>query len=243
MIRSPNIGRSFWTSSAYFLLSAAIFGIAFTQWPLFSENQNTKYLIGLGNAGMGFLHEDWLANTIDPLPTFSALVHLTYRFLNQNFFYLYHSLLLGLYLTSLMWIADKVFGLSKTVAGQLLFGAFVVAFHSSLLPPLLARNSRNKPRLDSTGRCSQSISAKSCPAAKHFWCIADILNRAIPARRALLGCGYGSNCGNLPFHLFTECCRAYLFIRCHTLVAKQNIQEAHPGGVNRAALSPTRAVI
>ena len=50
-----------------FLFWSICFGIAFTQWPLYSENQNTKFLQGLATAGMGYLSNDWLANTIREL--------------------------------------------------------------------------------------------------------------------------------------------------------------------------------
>lgn len=135
MTASPKIDRSFLARFGLFLLWAVAFSVSFTQWPLYTENQNTKFLIGLARAGFGVLEGDWLASTVDPLPVFSGLVWLTYRFLHQNFFYLYHALLLGVYLYSLFAIADTVFDVSKYVAGHILFGAFVVAFHSSLLPP------------------------------------------------------------------------------------------------------------
>lgn len=135
MTKLHKFDRSMIEWSGLFLLWSAAFGIAFTQWPLYSENQNTKYLIGLAAAGLGYLNQDWLANTIDPLPAFTGLVYFTYRFLHQNFFYLYHTLLLGLYLASLMIIADRVFHIGRTLVGRTLFGAFVIAFHSSLLPP------------------------------------------------------------------------------------------------------------
>lgn len=118
-----------------FLLWTLLFGVAFTQWPLYSENQDTKFLQGLAAAGYGHLSGDWLANTIDPLPAFSALVHLTGRFLHPNFFYLYHALLLGTYLYSLVGIAGYLFAPLRTWQGRLLFSTVVIALHASLLPP------------------------------------------------------------------------------------------------------------
>lgn len=118
-----------------FLFWAAAFGISFTQWPLYSENQNTKFLQGVASGGMGHLGNDWLANTIDPLPVFSTLVFLTYRFGTPLLFYLFHALLLGLYLYALGAICSYVFPLRKTAIGLPLFYVAVIAFHSSLLPP------------------------------------------------------------------------------------------------------------
>lgn len=126
---------NFLKKTALFLFWSLLFGLAFTQWPLYSENQNTKYLIGLAAGGRGYLHNDWLANTVDPLPVFTGLVYLTYRFLHQNLFYLYHGLLLGVYLYSLMGIACKVFDIGKTVAGYTFFSTFIIALHAGLLTP------------------------------------------------------------------------------------------------------------
>ena len=118
-----------------FLFWSIAFGIAFTQWPLFSENQHTKFLQGLARAGVGRLEKDWLANTIDPLPAFSAIVFVTAKYLPSATFYLYHALLLGLYIFSLTGIAEKIFQLDRTRAGRLLFMVVVIALHSGLLPP------------------------------------------------------------------------------------------------------------
>ena len=51
-----------------------IFGISYTQYPLYTSNQHTKFLQGLAKAGNGYLNKDWLANTLDPLPAFTFLV-------------------------------------------------------------------------------------------------------------------------------------------------------------------------
>jgi len=111
------------------------FAIAFTQWPLYSENQNTKFLQGLAAAGVGTLNEDWLANTVDPLPAFSLLVQLTAGLLHPSLFYLFQALLLGVYLFSLVGIANIVFGLNRTRAGTVVFLVSVIALHSSLVWP------------------------------------------------------------------------------------------------------------
>ncbi|MEA3337307.1 MAG: DUF6798 domain-containing protein [Chloroflexota bacterium] len=118
-----------------FLFWAAAFGLAYTQWPLFSGNQNTKFLHGLAGAGFGYLGEDWLANTLDPLPAFSWLVRLTSSILPLFIFYLYHALLLGVYLASIAGIAGEVFPLKQTRAGLILFAVVIIALHARLLPP------------------------------------------------------------------------------------------------------------
>ncbi len=57
-------------------LAAAVFAVAHTQSPLFYSNQNQYFLKGLANAGVGDLKSDWLANSTDPVPVFSAFVTL-----------------------------------------------------------------------------------------------------------------------------------------------------------------------
>ena len=118
-----------------FAVWTTAFAVAFTQWPLFSENQNTKFLHGLAAAGVGTLNEDWLANTIDPLPAFSLLVQLTAQLLHPDLFYLYQALILGVYLFSLVGIADLVFDLNRTRVGAVFFMVAVIAMHSSLVVP------------------------------------------------------------------------------------------------------------
>jgi hypothetical protein len=53
---------------------AIAFAVALAQDPLYTANQNTKYLHGAAAAGHGDLAHDWMANTIDPLPVFTGLV-------------------------------------------------------------------------------------------------------------------------------------------------------------------------
>ena len=120
---------------AQFLFWALAFDLAFTQWPLYSENQNTKFLIGLAHARYGNLSQDWLANTIDPLPAFSFLVYLTYRFLHEGLFYVYHALLLGVYLYSVVGIAQTVIPLTESQVGRLYLRVTVIAMHAGLLWP------------------------------------------------------------------------------------------------------------
>ena len=58
---------------------AALFAIAHGQSPEYYSNQHQYLLHGLAKAGLGHLSEDWLANTQDPTPTFTAIVDWTYR--------------------------------------------------------------------------------------------------------------------------------------------------------------------
>ncbi len=53
---------------------AVLFAVAHTQSPLYYSNQNQYVLHGAASAGVGDLSSDWLANTTDPTPVFSAFV-------------------------------------------------------------------------------------------------------------------------------------------------------------------------
>lgn len=77
-------------------------------------NQTTKLLFGMADAGVGYLDQDWMANTIDPLPVFSWIVEFTYRYLGEWVFYVYVFLLLGIYLYSVMMILDHFFQINQS---------------------------------------------------------------------------------------------------------------------------------
>ncbi len=120
-----NLLGSFWQ----FILLAIVFGICYTQDPLYSKNQNTKFLYGLANAGLGFLKEDWLANTIDPLPFFSFLVTITYRYLSEHFFYVYYLMILGLYLYSGLGIVSLLYKIDRSKVKYFSYLALIIAIH------------------------------------------------------------------------------------------------------------------
>jgi len=118
----------------FFVLTAA-FDIAFTQWPLCCENQHTKFLHGVAATGYGLLENDWLANTVDPLPAFSFIVRATYVLLAEPFFYIYHALLLGVYLYSIVGIASYMYPRLRDTGPRMVFITVIIALHASLLPP------------------------------------------------------------------------------------------------------------
>jgi hypothetical protein len=116
------------------LLSLAIwgvatlaFGVAYTQSILYEGNQNTKFLHGLAE-DIGYLKADWLARTIDPLPAFTYLIKLTYP-INQNLFYVYYILLMGVYLYSILGIVFYLFKIEKFSARLYIF-AILLILHS-----------------------------------------------------------------------------------------------------------------
>ncbi|HWQ83772.1 MAG TPA: hypothetical protein VN363_04350, partial [Anaerolineales bacterium] len=132
---SPAAHNSLAKNIALFLgwvLFTALFSLAYTQAPLYEGNQNTKFLHGLAEAGRGYLQYDWLANTVDPLPVFSALVNITAR-ISESLFYYYYAVLFGIYIFSLYGIADFIFELRKSWAKSLLFLGLFFTAHSAWL--------------------------------------------------------------------------------------------------------------
>src|SRR5580704_7472678 len=68
--RQRGAGLGVFAALIWAVISAAAFGLA----PLYYSNQNQYFLHGLAAAGRGDLATDWLANTRDPTPPFSAAV-------------------------------------------------------------------------------------------------------------------------------------------------------------------------
>jgi len=111
------------------LLATAIFSVAYTQSPLYEGNQNTKFLHGLAQAGQDYLQEDWLANTIDPLPVFSFLVYLT-ALVNEKLFYLQYALLFGVYIIAIMGILSVLHKDRWTLTKQVAFFTLFLIVHA-----------------------------------------------------------------------------------------------------------------
>jgi hypothetical protein len=112
------------------------FGVAHTQAPLYYSNQNQYFLHGLAAGGLGDLREDWLANTQDPTPVFSAAVAFTYRHLGPAWFYAYYFVLLGVYFVSLVLVCYTLPWRPRTDLGRFLFLTLLVAAHAAVVRPL-----------------------------------------------------------------------------------------------------------
>jgi len=67
------------------LISLAAFGAEFQR--LYNSNQNTKFLHAFAQSGVGFLREDWTAQTKDGLPLFTAIVRLILDSVGEPGFY------------------------------------------------------------------------------------------------------------------------------------------------------------
>jgi hypothetical protein len=147
--RSTNLS-GFLCRFGAFLVWAAIFGVAHTQAPLYYSNQNQYFLHGLAWAGKGDLQNDWLAQTLDPTPVFSAFVAAVARVADERIFYVFYILILGLYFHALvgLWpfvtrkdpLANSPKG--ERAASQPAWWAFTALFvfvHSGLIRLLSAR--------------------------------------------------------------------------------------------------------
>lgn len=114
-------------------LGTLIFSIIYFQNPLYVSNQHTKFLQGLSSAGYGYLKYDWLANTLDPLPIFSFIVFVTYRFFHEYLFYFYYMILLGVFLFSIFGLLFEFNILKKTKISVFIFFVSFVFLHSVFL--------------------------------------------------------------------------------------------------------------
>ena len=123
-----------------FLALSTLFAIGYSQSPLYTSNQNQYFLHGLAAGGYGNLAADWLTNTLDPTPVFSKLVELSYNLLHQGgAFYVYYALLMGIYLYSLIGIANCLLNLGTPSAKSLAFTALLITVHSAGLRFALSR--------------------------------------------------------------------------------------------------------
>ncbi len=116
-----------------------LLGVAYGQEPLFTSNQNQYYLHGLAQAGVGFLEQDWLANTRDPTPVFSWIVRLTAQAFDIRLSYLYFLGLFALYFAGLVGVARQVDRKLSSDRAWLFFLAGLFLTHSAALRVLMSR--------------------------------------------------------------------------------------------------------
>src|SRR2546423_1746729 len=118
---------------ALLLLLAAAFAVAHTQAPLYYSNQNQYFLHGLAQGGRGHLDRDWLANTADPTPVFSAAVAWTYRHVGEWPFHAVFFALLVVYFVSLAALVPALPGAPRTRAGQFAALTLLIVTHAAVL--------------------------------------------------------------------------------------------------------------
>ncbi len=131
MTMNPTTKARFLLIGKFLLMS--VFAISFRQRPLYSSNQNTYFVHGLANAGVGYLNLDWLAQTTDPFPVFSALVSVTMRVFGENAFYLYQIVIQGIYAYSILGIGSYVFRFDHMGIKYVSYFVLLTALYSGLL--------------------------------------------------------------------------------------------------------------
>jgi len=132
MKNKERLNKNIFLALGFWLIVSILFSFTYTQSPLYEGNQNTKFLHGLARAGLGYLNEDWLANTVDPLPIFSLLVTVT-ALINEKLFYIEYVLMFGVYVYSLMGIATSLFNAKRNLTKQAVFLALIFTIHSRWL--------------------------------------------------------------------------------------------------------------
>jgi len=124
----------------FVLLLTVLFGIAYTQSPLYTSNQNQYFLHGFADAGYGYLKNDWLASTTETTPVFRFLVAATMQlFQRSTIFYFYYAGLMGIYLFSIIGIVSSVVDIKRHKTIYLLFVAILLVIHSAAFRFLLSQ--------------------------------------------------------------------------------------------------------
>lgn len=114
------------------LLAAAVFAIAYTQAPLYFLNQNQYLLHGEAQTRGSYLASDWLANTQDPTPLFSAFVKWTeFEFPSLPITVAY-ALVMVAYVVSVIAIVRKLPRQPATRVGRGFAFALFLAAHAAL---------------------------------------------------------------------------------------------------------------
>jgi len=135
-----NQGQVFIKNLVFVVGWTVLFTLAYSQSPLYSSNQNQYFLHGLAKAGVGYLNQDWLGNTLDPTPVFSGLVALTYRIFEwPPIFYLYFTILAGVYFFSLTGIVTQIFPGEMPSGQRGLFFGLLITLHSAALSYIAVR--------------------------------------------------------------------------------------------------------
>jgi hypothetical protein len=116
-----------------------LFAVNFGLQPLYTDNQNTKFLHGAAAAGWGLLAGDWTASTLDPLPVFSVLVEWLYRFSAIQLTYILLVFLLFVYGYALFGIVNHVWRMKHGSAEIYVFAALFFIAHKFGMESGLAR--------------------------------------------------------------------------------------------------------
>ena len=140
-----------------------LFAGAYYQLSLFVSNQNTYFLVGLANAGYGYLSSDWLAQQTDVVPVFSALVSLVHAHSSHWIFYALFSGIAAVYALSLFTIVARLYPTTSRIAQPAAFFALLTLIHapwvlspfSGLIPGL--RTIQTLAELSTSGLAGQYV--------------------------------------------------------------------------------------
>ena len=111
-----------WTrATLLFMLGTAAFAVAYTQWPPLLRESTHQVFAGSGCRGLRQppAPTGWPTRSIR-CRLFRSWLKRPTRWLDPTFFYLFHALLLGIYLFSLIGIMNRTVGLNRTSAGAAL---------------------------------------------------------------------------------------------------------------------------
>lgn len=114
------------------LFAAVAFVVAYTQSPLGFSNQNQYLLHAAALAPGSELAADWLAQTRDPTPLFTAWVALTRFGFPALPIFVSYAAILFLYVVSLASILDSTFGLPTTRSGRTMLFALLLLTHAAI---------------------------------------------------------------------------------------------------------------
>ncbi len=117
------------SQNVQWLLCGFLFVVFHPKAPLYTSNQNTKFLHGAGDAGYGFLENDWMTNTLDPLPLFTAFVKTLYLFNTIELSYVLFAILLLIFFLTLGKIAQYLFPGLKNTAPILVYSTLFFLFY------------------------------------------------------------------------------------------------------------------
>ena len=104
---------------------------AYYQSPLFTSNQNTYFLHGLARAGFGHLSSDWLAQQVDHVPVFGAMVALVHKLDSHWLYYTIFGALVFIYAVSLLVITAGSSTTTFRTHHLLVFLSLLTLMHST----------------------------------------------------------------------------------------------------------------
>jgi hypothetical protein len=107
-----------------------LFATSYAQYPIYHSNQNHRFIHGFAHADYGYLRDDWLVNTADASPVFSKIVELTQRFGHPVLYYVYHFVLMAVYILSLVYLGARFLGTAPGKVAWAAFAALLLAVHS-----------------------------------------------------------------------------------------------------------------